>query len=89
MNYKGLESRAVPGSIQPLVAIRDPHQHAARRKLWQRGMTTESLRGYEPTIAKRSLQLVDTLETAARKDEEVDLAKWIGYLTFDFMGDMA
>ena len=52
-------------------------------------MTTECVRGFEPTIAKRSLQLVDELETAAENDEDVDLAKWIGYFTFDFMGDMA
>ena len=52
-------------------------------------MAAECVRGYEPTIAKRSLQLVGELEKAAEKDEDVDLAKWIGYFTFDFMGDMA
>ena len=75
--------------MKDLISIRDPQEHAARRRLWQRGMTAESLRGYEPTIAKRALQLVSKFETAAQKDEEVDLAQWIGYFTFDFMGDMA
>ena len=75
--------------MKDLISIRDPQEHAARRRLWQRGMATESLRGYEPTIAKRALQFVGELKTAAQKNGEVDLAKWIGYFTFDFMGDMA
>ena len=71
-----------------LLAIRDPHEHMARRRLWQRAFTTESVKEYEGTVVKRALQLVDLLASEAKKSEPVDLAKWIGYFTFDFMGDM-
>ena len=84
-----MESRVLPGTTPNLISVRNPHEHAARRRPWQRAMATECVRGYEPTIAKRALQLVSKFEMAAQKDEEVDLAQWIGYFTFDFMGDMA
>ncbi|KAF9063010.1 hypothetical protein BDP27DRAFT_1204564, partial [Rhodocollybia butyracea] len=35
--------------------------HAARRRLWNRAMSTEALQEYESMIVKRSLELVDAL----------------------------
>ena len=52
-------------------------------------MTAESVKGYKPAIIKRALQLVNVLKVASAKDQVVDLAQWIGYFAFDFMGDMA
>ena len=50
-------------------------------------MSSESLQEYEAMIAKRAGQLVERFEEMAGKP--LDLGKWIGYFTFDFMGDMA
>ena len=62
--------------------------HANRRRLWNRGLSTESLRQYESVLADRVKQLMDHLTDAALLDS-VDLSRSIGYFTFDFMGDMA
>ncbi|KAG7091750.1 hypothetical protein E1B28_008151 [Marasmius oreades] len=69
------------GSLLELIG--DPH--AARRRIWNRGMSTESLREYEVIIARRANQLVEALQAR----DKIDLAKWLGYFTVDFMADMA
>ncbi|EKM52485.1 uncharacterized protein PHACADRAFT_198544 [Phanerochaete carnosa HHB-10118-sp] len=60
--------------------------HANRRRLWNRSMSSESLKDYEELIVTRVTQLVERLEGLAGP---VDLVSWINYFTFDFMGDMA
>ncbi|KAJ7137813.1 cytochrome P450 [Mycena epipterygia] len=60
--------------------------HASRRRIWNRGMSSESLKEYESILAKRVAQLVDRLEGL---DGAVDISKWFSYFTFDVMGDMA
>ncbi|KAJ8074049.1 hypothetical protein PM082_012341 [Marasmius tenuissimus] len=81
--YQVRRDERTDGSLLELVG--DPH--AARRRIWNRGMSTESLREYEVIIARRANQLVDALQ--AREKEEVDLGQWLVYFTIDFMADMA
>ncbi|KAI9069564.1 cytochrome P450 [Trametes sanguinea] len=69
-----------------LIAEADPHEHARRRKPWNRAFNSAALKGYEEIIARRLHALADGL--AAQKGE-VDLGKWIGYFSYDFMSDMA
>ncbi|KAJ7633021.1 cytochrome P450 [Roridomyces roridus] len=62
--------------------------HANRRRIWNRGMSTESLDEYETTIlGKRIVQLMDRLD--GLRPGPVNMAEWINYFTFDVMGDMA
>ncbi|KAK7038129.1 cytochrome P450 [Favolaschia claudopus] len=61
--------------------------HANRRKIWNRGLSTESVQEYESIVAKRVSQLSDCLHGLS--GNKVNLAEWIGYFTFDVMGDMA
>ncbi|KAJ7065627.1 high nitrogen upregulated cytochrome P450 monooxygenase 2 [Mycena amicta] len=66
--------------------------HANRRRIWNRGMSSESLREFEGILANRLEQLLERLDEISKTDGtkgEVDMAKWFSYLTFDFMGDMA
>ncbi|KAI8984902.1 high nitrogen upregulated cytochrome P450 monooxygenase 2 [Trametes punicea] len=69
-----------------LIAEPDTHEHARRRKPWNRAFNVAALKGYEEIIAKRAQEVVDAL--AAQKGE-VDLGKWISYFSYDFMSDMA
>ncbi|KAF7330930.1 Cytochrome P450 [Mycena venus] len=62
--------------------------HANRRRLWNRGMSTESLKEYEAIIAKRAVQLLDCIIDSSESDH-LDLAAWISFFSFDVMGDMA
>lgn len=61
-----------------MIALRDPVEHARRRKPWNRGFNTEALKGYEEIIETRATQLLDQL---AKQDGVVDLAKWLSYFT--------
>ncbi|KAF7375103.1 High nitrogen upregulated cytochrome P450 monooxygenase 2 [Mycena sanguinolenta] len=79
--YSARQDPAAPANL--LVLHGEPH--ANRRRLWNRGMSTESLSEYQQVIAKRATQLLDAIADAG----VLDFAAWISYFTFDFMGDMA
>ena len=89
------------GKSRSLIALRSWHEHARRRKPWSRAFNTNSIKGYEPIVQKRALQLVSCLEKRAATKQEfasatitadggaINLAQWLSYFTTDFMGDMA
>ncbi|KAJ7735244.1 cytochrome P450 [Mycena maculata] len=72
-------------STRSLLVLRG-EAHANRRRIWNRGMSSESLKEYETILEKRVAQLVDRLEAFSGP---VDISEWLNYFTFDFMGDMA
>ncbi|KAK7032984.1 cytochrome P450 [Favolaschia claudopus] len=78
------DGRKDPRAPSNLLAMQG-EPHANRRRLWNRGMSTDSLREYEQMIARRATQLLDCIADL----EIIDLAAWISRFTFDFMGDMA
>lgn len=102
-NFIVYDVRKDPTAPSNLVAM-SGDAHANRRRLWNRGMSSDSLKDYEEIIVKRATQLVERLEGLAGP---VDLMSWINYFTyicsriffmsahgvlrfrFDFMGDMA
>ena len=82
-------SRRDPSIPQTLLAMTG-EEHDNRRRLWNRGMSHESLVEYEGLIANHAGQLVARLqEESHRGHNVVDIVKWINLFTFDFMGDMA
>ncbi|KAI0046133.1 cytochrome P450 [Auriscalpium vulgare] len=79
------EARQDPNAPQNLLVLTGK-AHAARRRLWNRGMSPEALREYERFLLRRATQLFRKLEG---QKETVDMAEWISFFAFDFMGDMA
>ncbi|EJD02376.1 cytochrome P450 [Fomitiporia mediterranea MF3/22] len=82
-----------PGTPPDLVALRDVGEHHERRKLWNHGFTSAAIKDYQPAIASRLLQFVEELRKGGGDDTGIhkksfDLAQWIGYFAFDFMGDL-
>ncbi|KAF9223441.1 cytochrome P450 [Gyrodon lividus] len=61
-------------TIRALISVRDPAEHARRRKPWTRAFSSAALKGYEEILGKRVHEFVTALE----KQEQ-----------FDFMSDMA
>ncbi|KIK52994.1 hypothetical protein GYMLUDRAFT_179526, partial [Collybiopsis luxurians FD-317 M1] len=80
------EARTDPNAPGNLVTL-SGEKHAMRRRLWNRGMSNESLKEYEAIITKRALQLAAQLSKP--ENTTADLSKWLGFFTLDFMGDMA
>ncbi|KAF8896562.1 cytochrome P450 [Infundibulicybe gibba] len=72
--------------VKPMIALRDKTEHTRRRRPWTRAFSTAALRGYEGIINARCLQLVELLGSEKRP---IDLARWISFLTYDFMNDLA
>ena len=74
-----------PGTTPHLLALRDVEQHHQRRKLWNHGFTSSSLKELQPAVEDRVLQLVEELSNRASpkegKDELLDLAQWIANFT--------
>ncbi|KAL5534887.1 hypothetical protein ACEPAF_2977 [Sanghuangporus sanghuang] len=79
-----------PTSVPPLIAIRSTQEHARRRSRWNRAFNSASVKGYEPVLQKRALQLINELEkrTVSSGSPSVNLAEWISFFSTDFMGDM-
>nr|BAL05147.1 cytochrome P450 [Phanerodontia chrysosporium] len=69
-----------------LIGFRDPKEHQRRRRRWNRAFNTASVKEFNPIIQARVQELGDAF--AAREGQVLDLAEWIGFFTYDFMGDM-
>ncbi|GJE99306.1 cytochrome P450 [Phanerochaete sordida] len=69
-----------------LIGFRDPKEHQRRRRPWNRAFNSASVKEFNPIIQARVHELGDAL--AAREGQVLDLAEWIGFFTYDFMGDM-
>ncbi|KAI0632330.1 high nitrogen upregulated cytochrome P450 monooxygenase 2 [Trametes polyzona] len=63
----------------PLPGIMDPAVHHERRKPWSRAFSAAALKEYEPQVASRANQLVETLE---RQKGEISLGEYINYFTY-------
>ncbi|ESK88227.1 cytochrome p450 [Moniliophthora roreri MCA 2997] len=73
------------------VLVLNGEDHRNRRRLWNRGMNTDSLREYEEIIRRRARELSEALARASKKagSKGVDLNEWFSFFSFDFMADMA
>ncbi|KAJ7638131.1 cytochrome P450 [Mycena rosella] len=72
--------------VRPLLALRNPEEHARRRRAWTRAFNTPALKDYEVLVDARVSQLVDILTT--KIGTSVDLSQWLGWLTYDIMNDI-
>ncbi|KAF9444394.1 cytochrome P450 [Macrolepiota fuliginosa MF-IS2] len=76
-----------------LITLRNQEEHAKLRKHWNRAFAAAPVKGYEVLLVRRMKQLVQGLEKACRDSPnevgKIDLAKWVSYLAYDFMGDLA
>nr|GAT50702.1 predicted protein [Mycena chlorophos] len=78
--------------IRSLLTTRRPDAHAVRRRVWNRALSSETLKEFEALLLKRVQQLIDRLDGMVKDGQgaaAVDLAAWFSYFAFDFMGDMA
>jgi hypothetical protein len=73
-------------NIRALIGLRDPAEHARRRKPWTRGFSSAALKGYEEILGRRVHEFVTALE---QQRQPINLAELISHFTFDFMSDMA
>ncbi|KAL5497722.1 hypothetical protein ACEPAH_2653 [Sanghuangporus vaninii] len=82
-----------PGTTPSLVALRNVDLHNERRKLWNHGFTSASIKELQPAVESRVLELVEELSRRVSpsiegKENSLDLALWLSNFTYDFMGDM-
>lgn len=66
-------------NIRSLISLRDPAEHARRRKPWTRGFNSAALKGYEEILGKRCYELVTALEK--QQQQPVNLAEWVSRFT--------
>lgn len=75
------------GSLKPsILMIRNPADYGSRRRLWNKGFSTASLKRYEEHVANRSRELLDQLSKST--GEPVDISKWMEFFAFDVMGNV-
>ncbi|KAJ6588130.1 cytochrome P450 [Mycena capillaripes] len=82
---KGVESKeAARGN---LIGSRDLKVHSEARKAWNRAFMPGAIKGYEPMLVRRVVQLIEAL--GAQKGASLDISQWLSFFSFDFMGDIA
>ncbi|GJE86759.1 cytochrome P450 [Phanerochaete sordida] len=82
----GMSGRALHQDPLPLISLPDDAEHARRRRSWNRAFSSAAVKEYQPIVAQRATQLIHALQ---EQQGVVDLAQWMSYFTYDFMGDMA
>ena len=70
-----------------IISMRDPQEHAARRKMYAGAFSTRALRGQTEVITPYVDLFVAQL-TRLAIDEPVDMRQWLNWLTFDIFGDL-
>ncbi|KAG2110892.1 cytochrome P450 [Suillus discolor] len=73
-------------ATRTVISVRDPVEHARRRKPWHRAFSVAALKGYDEILGKRVQQFLTVLE---QQTQPFNLAELISHFTFDFMSDMA
>ncbi|GJJ15360.1 hypothetical protein Clacol_009636 [Clathrus columnatus] len=76
-----------PGDSGSLLATLDPHEHAKRRHIWEKGMNSKAVQGYKEVIHNRIQELVVIL--SQQQGQDLNLSTWLSYCSFDIMGDLA
>ncbi|CAK5265219.1 unnamed protein product [Mycena citricolor] len=83
------EARYDPSiGTRSLLILRDD-AHTSRRRIWNRAMNSDAVEEYTATMRRRVSALLQKLEAQSLTSASTDLSSWLGYFTFDFMGDMA
>ncbi|KDR74026.1 hypothetical protein GALMADRAFT_269528 [Galerina marginata CBS 339.88] len=76
-----------------LISVPDLRRHAQLRKPWNKAFGTAPMNDFGEILIKKASELSDHLmeicKSSVDRHAHLDLAKWISYFAFDFMGDMA
>ncbi|KAJ7231273.1 cytochrome P450 [Mycena haematopus] len=91
LNFGGLEKGRYYESgrhkdTPPTIVSLSGEAHAAKRRVWNRAMTSNCIREYELLVAKRATQLVSRLRD---QTSAVDIVHWLELFAYDLMGDLA
>jgi cytochrome P450 len=85
LNFGGLDKGAFYDSgrhpaTPPSILSVNGEAHTAKRRVWNRAMSSAALKDYEPLLAKRTAQLISRLgDQIGNGDGATDLVEW-----FDF-----
>ncbi|CAL1710751.1 unnamed protein product [Somion occarium] len=72
--------------VTPLDGIKDFHEHAGRRKLWNRAFSMAAAKEHVDDLQTAVSELLQELEK--RQGDVVDISQWISFIAFDFMGSL-
>ncbi|CAL1708185.1 unnamed protein product [Somion occarium] len=72
--------------VSPLDGLKDYAEHAARRRLWNRGTSVASAKTYTDHLRHVIDEFMQAL--AQRQDQTIDISKWMSFAALDFMGHM-
>ena len=74
------DARRDPNAPSNLLAMSPGDAHTRRRRIWNRGLSNESLKEYENIIARKVTELVDGLAQRA-SNKSVDMTSWVNFFT--------
>ncbi|KAH6904455.1 high nitrogen upregulated cytochrome P450 monooxygenase 2 [Coprinopsis sp. MPI-PUGE-AT-0042] len=94
--WDGRRFGLVPGQdFDNLIDVRDKHIHASQRKPWNLAFSGAAVKDYQQILERTGEELFGLLHKVATSPSAeagvptVDIARWVSYFAFDFMGHMA
>lgn len=57
----------------------DPHEHADRRRLWDKGMNTKAVQDYKQIIHNRLQELLSLL--SQNQGTDLNLSTWLSFFS--------
>jgi len=81
--YDGPASSGEARSVQ---STRDPAVHRWRRRIWAQAFSVSAINEFQPYVTQH-LELFLS-QTKRLSGQELDIAEWFNFLTFDIMGDL-
>ncbi|KAH8927392.1 cytochrome P450 [Atractiella rhizophila] len=76
-----------PEGAQPMFTIRGHAAHHARRQVYNRAFQNEAMNGYKSALVTDAEEWLKRLREVGSQGP-VDMHAWLGYFTFDFMGEL-
>ncbi|KAF7322339.1 hypothetical protein HMN09_00011600 [Mycena chlorophos] len=73
-------------STPPTIVSLTGDAHSAKRRVWNRGMSSSAIREYDIFLVKRTRQLVERLES---QSAPLDIVLWFDLFSLDLMGDIS
>jgi cytochrome P450 len=71
------DGRIPDHEVRGIIMVKDPLEHASRRRPWNRGFSTIALKEYEAMVIDSVKMLMNGLEQ--REGQVIDIARWMTY----------
>ncbi|KAF2802338.1 cytochrome P450 [Mytilinidion resinicola] len=76
------------GSHHRFLQNEKPEGHLWKRRIWDAGFNSKSIREYEPHVLRVNEELLEKLKKLTKDGKPIDIGLYFAFFTWDIMGDL-